>query len=504
MSGDENQRAQDERVAQTAQTAGADGAIRKRPARRGRWIALFAVLAIIAVGIYIGTADLRAYHTATSHMEEGDYQGAMEILQEISDYRDAAERIDQCHYAMGAQAYQEKAYVDAIAHFEKAGSYQDAGEQRNRSLYAQGCVLFDDGAYEQAQRYFDALGEQITAYGAYHFATLEQAKAYILARAQALEPSIELYVGDLPEVMKSSDAARALGNLAQAERAEVDADTGEKRVRITPAYYPGVRMAKAWRSGDMSALSEEERAVCARAQALVQQARAETQGERELELWLHDWICQNVAYDNSGQTPAPGELALARHWTCVGAMNDGRANCQGFADTFYLLGTLAGFDVRYQFGKADDELHVWNAIELSGKWYYVDVTYDNFSDTFANSAGTYRFFNFAGDQMGTHRCRTHAEVADVAGATDSGYDYYRSRNAVVNTLSQAASYSIEQRRGGTQIVHVRLSGAKASSAELSSAIKAQAQQRNLAASWTVYSWNGDDSTTFTVHWKRFS
>lgn len=492
---------------QDAARAHANGAVNSgRPSHKKRWITLAAVLAIVAVGVgvYFGTANLRAYHRATSQMQERDYRAAIETLQQIPDYRDAQALIDECNYHLGAQAYADEAFTDAIAYFERAGSYQDAAEQRKRSIYAQGCALFDDGAYDEAQRYFDQLGREITQYGAVHFATLQAAKPYIMERALDLEPTIELYIGDLPSVMQSHDAARALGNLAQSERADVDADTGEKHVTITPAYYPGIKLAKAWRTGDASALTAQEKTAYERAQRLVQQARAETSGELELELWLHDWICQNVAYDNSAQAPASGKLELARHWTCVGAMLDGRANCQGFADTFYLLGTMAGFDVRYQFGKADDELHVWNAIELSGQWYYVDVTYDNFSDTFADRAGTYRFFNFAQDQVGTHKCRTHAEVADVAGTTGRQYDYYRAKDAVVSSLSQAASYSIRQRRGGTRLVHVRLDGTTADSAELSGAIKTLAQQQNVAASWTVYHWKGANSTSFTVYWKSFS
>ena len=50
------------------------------------------------------------------------------------------------------------------------------------------------------------LGEAITQYGAYHFATLKEATPYILACAQDLVPTIELYVGDLPTVMQSSTA----------------------------------------------------------------------------------------------------------------------------------------------------------------------------------------------------------------------------------------------------------------------------------------------------------
>lgn len=498
-----------EQTKDTAQHGAPDGAARagwRRPPRKRRWVALAAFIAVLALGVgaYIATADLRAYHRATGQMQAQDYHAALQTLAEIPHYRDAQTLMDECHYRLGEQAYQDAAYTDAIAYFEQAGSYQDAAEQRNRSVYAQGCALFEDEAYAQAQRYFDELGEAITQYGAYHFATLEEATPYILACAQDLVPTIELYVGDLPTVMQSSTAARAMGNLAQSERADVDADTQSRYVTITPAYYPGLKIAKAWRTGDTAALTPEEQRVYSQAQALVQQAQSETSSTLELELWLHDWICENVAYDNSAQAPASGKLALARHWTCVGAMVDGRANCQGFADTFYLLGTMAGFDVRYQFGEAGDELHVWNAVALADDWYYVDVTYDNASDIFDGRAGTYRYFNFAQDQIGSHVCRAHSEVVDLAAQTDSAYDYYRARGAVVDSLSQAAAYSIQQRRGGAQVVHVRVDGTTASSAALSDAIKALAQQQNLTASWTVYNWSGNGTTAYAVYWKHFS
>ena len=59
----------------------------------------------------------------------------------------------------------------------------------------------------------------------------------------------------------------------------------------------------------------------------------------------------------------------------------GEANCDGYADAFYLCAGLAGLHARLMQGYALDpydrsgDTHVWNLIKTGGKWYLVDVTW---------------------------------------------------------------------------------------------------------------------------------
>ena len=56
-----------------------------------------------------------------------------------------------------------------------------------------------------------------------------------------------------------------------------------------------------------------------------------------------------------------------------GTLLNGLAVCSGYASTFRLLMELQGIHCDY-ITNAD---HGWNAVELDGKWYFVDVTWDD-------------------------------------------------------------------------------------------------------------------------------
>ena len=64
-------------------------------------------------------------------------------------------------------------------------------------------------------------------------------------------------------------------------------------------------------------------------------------------------------------------------------MIDGKANCQGYTDTFYMLGTMAGFKMDRLYGNSTNSNgskggHVWNTIDFGDNIAYsVDVTWDD-------------------------------------------------------------------------------------------------------------------------------
>jgi len=56
-----------------------------------------------------------------------------------------------------------------------------------------------------------------------------------------------------------------------------------------------------------------------------------------------------------------------RFVTAIGALLDGKANCQGYSDAFYMLGRIGG--------TANGGLHEWNTITYGDrKTYFIDVT----------------------------------------------------------------------------------------------------------------------------------
>lgn len=150
-----------------------------------------------------------------------------------------------------------------------------------------------------------------------------------------------------------------------------------------PAIYyvyilerPGHRIVDAYFSGDTSLLSADELQAMELAVQMVKDARAETSSVLELEAALHDVLVESMTYYNG---PSDEDVyGVSRGWSVLGALLDGRGNCQSYADAFYTLASIAGFQVGKQVVDVDAPGdHICNTIFLYGAWYIVDVTFDD-------------------------------------------------------------------------------------------------------------------------------
>ncbi len=94
---------------------------------------------------------------------------------------------------------------------------------------------------------------------------------------------------------------------------------------------------------------------------------------------IHNWLVNNVRYDeegcNSGRIPDTS-------FTAEGLFETRVAVCDGYAKAFAVLAERAGFEairvtgVGYN-GSGSSESHAWNQVKVNGKWYNVDVTWDD-------------------------------------------------------------------------------------------------------------------------------
>ena len=90
----------------------------------------------------------------------------------------------------------------------------------------------------------------------------------------------------------------------------------------------------------------------------------------ERELFIHDYLVNNTTYliDNADTGSAYGVLI------------NRKARCEGYARAFQLLMLRLGVPTFSVIGTAENEKHMWNAVNLYGKYYFVDVTFDDNSD----------------------------------------------------------------------------------------------------------------------------
>lgn len=85
---------------------------------------------------------------------------------------------------------------------------------------------------------------------------------------------------------------------------------------------------------------------------------------------LHDYIVDNTKYDSERAKNQTSAYDSAR---IQGVLYDHYAICSGYADTMAVVLTKLGI-TNYKISSAK---HVWNAVYLDGKWYHLDVTFDD-------------------------------------------------------------------------------------------------------------------------------
>ena len=466
------------------------------------WIPIATVVILLAlVGVWIFMGNARTYKDAEDLLAKGQYEQAIEKFESLGGYRDSEERALEACYQNAKAYYEDGSFDKAIEWFDKAGDYQDAQEKKNQSIYQRGHELFVQEDYEQAQTYFDQLGEEITTYGVLHFATLEDARETIVTQALNAEPVISMEIGNLQSCMQQDNAIRGLTHLAQTELAEVEV-TGTS-LTIKPVSYPGVRVVAAWKNGTLDALSQEEKELYQKASGLVEQAKSQTNSQLELELWLHDWLCENVTYDNTNSGAWTGSGNLQPEWTATSALLQGKANCQGFSDAFYLLGSLAGFDVRFQYGKVGTEAHCWNVIKMPDEqWYYMDVTYDNDIERYMPNETTHAYVNFVRSQE-TRTIWPNSQSAEIAKSVNDSYNYYQQQNKVVSSLNDTIKTCIDKAHNGEASVDLKIKQTWLDHNQISNTLKNELNNQGIAASWTVYCINTNDATYLNLHWDSF-
>lgn len=89
---------------------------------------------------------------------------------------------------------------------------------------------------------------------------------------------------------------------------------------------------------------------------------------------VHNWLIENVEYDVDLSTDEP--------YSIIGALTEGEAVCEGYARSFkYIMDGLGVPCVLISgIGTNSDgetESHAWNYVQIEGKWYAIDVTWDD-------------------------------------------------------------------------------------------------------------------------------
>ena len=133
--------------------------------------------------------------------------------------------------------------------------------------------------------------------------------------------------------------------------------------------------------------SSEYPSVNSIVQNAVTRCNSETNGsDYSKALWLHDWLLEQLDYDNSLKWSS-AESALTRR----------TGTCQAYERAYAKLLSVAGIENAETRDTYDG--HTWNAMKLDGKWYQVDCTWDDSSENYYNFNRTHLYFALSDELM---------------------------------------------------------------------------------------------------------
>ena len=215
-------------------------------------------------------------------------------------------------------------------------------------------------------------------------------------------------------------------------------------------YRVAVRILNAYRNGTVSELTARESKTLDTALDIVRKAPSE---ELAREQYLHDTLCNMVSYYTNDNAYEEKDQA-------IGALLNGKADCDGYSEAFYLLCNLAGIPARFQHGdtfEKDDQFseatHMWNLVKVKGRWVMVDVTWDDPSDELKSPVPFYVYYNIGSARAGaTHFWEKAVLTVDWTAEADNNMrpaalsEEYARNEKEVNTLLRAALINRRQDR----------------------------------------------------------
>lgn len=122
-------------------------------------------------------------------------------------------------------------------------------------------------------------------------------------------------------------------------------------------------------------------------QSAVTQCNNDTDGsDYQKALWLHDWLLNQLEYDN-----------LLKWSSAESALTRGLGTCQAYERAYAQLLSVAGIENVETRDTYDG--HTWNAMKLDGEWYQVDCTWDDSNDNWYNFDQRHLYFGLTDELM---------------------------------------------------------------------------------------------------------
>ena len=123
----------------------------------------------------------------------------------------------------------------------------------------------------------------------------------------------------------------------------------------------------------------------------------EHKSDYEKAKYIHDWMVHNTSYAYDQYNS--GNYSISEHTTVyepLSVFKYGKAVCSGYAITFDLIAREAGLKSTYISGQAYNSkgwgAHAWNLVEIDGKLYHIDTTWDDLTRDDGTEKIRYKYF----------------------------------------------------------------------------------------------------------------
>lgn len=145
--------------------------------------------------------------------------------------------------------------------------------------------------------------------------------------------------------------------------------------------------------------------------------------EYEREVAIYSYIISNCTYDDEVESSDAYGDSHPSIYNLYGVMVDHKAVCEGYSRAFDYLCAQVGVDAVCICGTADTEndedvdaqsgLHMWNAVQLDGDWYWVDCTWDDWDED-EDLGDVFYYLNITDETLSADHTvdKTYAQITD--------------------------------------------------------------------------------------------
>lgn len=177
----------------------------------------------------------------------------------------------------------------------------------------------------------------------------------------------------------------------------------------------------------------------------------------EKETKIHDWLCLNIMYDDEGTDKSKPMRMIASH-NIIGVFAHHRAQCEGIAKAVKVL--LNAVDVKcivvtgesVKNGKRVP--HAWNMVNIEGKPYHLDVTWDIGAIGSSFKRIPYDYFNLS-DQLIE---KAHKADTGLPKCSSMQHNYFTVNKITFRLKSQLLSYIEKALQAGSTEFYFRIEG----------------------------------------------